>query len=170
MEMGIKALSLTAIERYVSPLDAGYQAVCTNQAELDSWDASKAKSKGERPTPKRKHDENATVFLLGTLSSLVMSMLADDVASFRDEGAMTIRLADTDVMAARLGIRGWENFFDDAGNPVVFETESVVIRGRKFDIVAEDLAARIPIPVLRGIGQHVKQQNSIDSVTAKNSD
>lgn len=168
--MGIRSLSLTAVERYVSPFDPGYNAICTNQAEIDSWDKSKAKNKDARPEPKYQHAEGATVWLLGTMSSVVMSILADDVASFGEEGAMVLRSSDNDLLAARLGLRGWENYTDDDGNQIAFETESVVLRGRRFDVVTEELISGIPIPVLRQIGQQVKKSNSVDAVMAKNSD
>lgn len=168
--MGIKALSLTAVERYVSPLDPGYNKTCINQDEVDAWGKSKAKNKGDRPQPKFQHAEGATVWLIGTLNSIVMSMLADDLASFGAEGAMVIRNADNDVLAARIGLKGWENFTDDAGNPVPFETETLVFRGHKVEALTSELAELIPIPVLRQIGQEVKRLNSLDSVQVKNSD
>jgi hypothetical protein len=167
--MGIKALSLTAIEKFVSPHDPGYEAVLKNQAELDAWLKSKAKNKGPQPELVYAHSPDATVWHLGTLSSLLMSVLQDDVASFREEGAMTIRMADNDLLAARLALRGWDNFEDDDGNPVPFTTELINLRGRKYEALSEELTSRIPIPVLRSIGQHAKLQNSLTSIQAKNS-
>lgn len=167
--MGIKALSMTAIERFVSPFDPGHRAICTNQDAIDAWDKSKAKNKGDRPEPEFRNSPESTFWHLGTLSSLAMSILQDEAALFSEEGSVSLRMADNDVLAARMAIRGWDNF-DDEDGPVAFETETVKLRGRKFEVLTEALAARIPIPVLRSIGQHAKQQNSLDAIQAKNSD
>lgn len=167
--MGIKALKFTSVDRYVSDLDSGKNATVTNQADIDSWKKSKAKDRGPEPEPKFEHSPEATVWLLGTLDSITMAALSDDLTSIGAEGGLVLRNADNDITAARLGIKGWENWNDDDGNPLVFKTEELVVRGRKVDALTEELVEMIPIPVLRELGREIKRRNSMDMVEAKNS-
>lgn len=137
--MGIRALNLEAIDRFVSPSDPDYR-------------------------PNGKHLPGATVFLLGTIDSIQLSALKDGLASYTEDGGMQLRSADNDLLAARLALRGWENFDAD------FMAEETYIRGHKWMMAAEECVRRIPLDTLREIGARVKTQNSIGEELGKNSD
>jgi len=168
--MGIRALNLTSLTPFVSEYDEGYNATVTNQLDIDDWNKSKAKDKGLRPEPVYAHSPDATVWQIGTLSSMLMKDLSDDLASVGEGGSLTLRNADNDVLAARLGLRGWSNFTDESGVALAFATEQVPFRGRRVEMLTEELTAMIPIPILREIGRKVKAANSLTAVQAKNSD
>lgn len=142
--MGISALKLEGIEPFVSPLDDGYNAG--------------PKDEDGNPT----HSDKATKWLIGTLTSAQASVLADDMASFGAGGAMTIKRADNDILAARMALRGWENF------ELEFKQEDAEVRGREMKLLANDVADRIPLVILRQIGQKAKQTNTLTKAEEKN--
>lgn len=137
--MGIKALNLEAIERYVSKKDHDYR-------------------------PDGKHLPGATTFLLGTIDSIQLAALRDDLASYTEDGGMRVRGADNDLLACRMALRGWEGF--DAK----FECQETFIRGHKWMLATEDCVRKIPFEIMREIGGHVKVQNQFDEDEEKNSD
>lgn len=143
--MGIKALKLDEVERFVSRHDEFYG------------------SEGEDADGNPVHGEGATVWLIGTLTSLQASILADDMASFGQEGGMVLRNADNDVLAARMALRGFGNFEGPE-----FKSKTEVVRKSRMEMMTPDVAEVIPLVVLREIGQRAKAGNKLTKEEAKN--
>lgn len=169
--MGIKALNPALTERYVSEADPGHNAILKNKHEIEKWqaDADKGKDVGPRPEEVWEHDPKSTFWLIGTVDSLLMADLSDELISNGGSNGLTLKNADNDAWAARLALRGWENFTDDDGDPIEFKREKVPFRGRMVMAVPEELARLIPLPVLREIGRQAKKANTLTGVQEKNS-
>lgn len=166
--MAILALDVSSTEPYVSDLDPDKNAVLLNEADIEAWKKSKAQDKGEQPEPVYGHGPKATIWKIGALDGICMANLSDDLTSVGQGGNLVLRNAHSDVLAARLALKGWENF-KIGGKDVEFATETINLNGYKYEAVTEEVAGLIPLPVMREIGRKAKESNTVSGVQEKNS-
>lgn len=136
--MAIKALNLDAQHRFVSKTDPDYD-------------------------PDGNHGPNATVFLLGTLDSIQVGILQDEMTTFRQGSGMTINNGENSILAARMALQGWENFEG------TFESKKETLRRTPYVMATTDTVRQIPFPVVEEIADFVRSGNTIDEDTEKNS-
>lgn len=166
--MAVSAVDVTYVDKYVSDLDPDKNAVVLNQDEIDAWDKDKSKDKPAAPQPKLGHGPDATIWHIGVLDGIQVAALADDLTSVGAGGNLVIRQAESDLLAARLALVGWDNFKVN-GKDVAIDFEQVTISGFKYDAVASDVARLIPLPIAREIGRRAKAANTISGIQEKNS-
>lgn len=157
--MGIAPLDPVSVEKFVSDHDPGHNKIITNQAAID---AAVAENK-QAPEPEFEHDPKSTFWHIGAIDSIVMAALSDDLTSIGESGGLVIRSAESDVLAARLALKGWDNF------DTKFTTETIKLKGFEYEGVSNEAIKTIPLPILRDIGRRAKVANTLDGIKAKNS-
>lgn len=124
-----------------------------------------------------KETEDATVFVLGTLSSRVVSALQDGATKFRPtkgkDGEDDTLEADflPNSMAyevVRHGLKGVKNLQDSEGNPVKFETANRHIGGVDIKCAAERILRALPLDVIRELSTEIQRKNVLDEDEEKN--
>lgn len=123
--------------------------------------------------------DDPTVWKIGTLSSRDKGMIRDSVTSFsfdtenlnsEDGEKADVSSMDTKIErskmnfeAVRRGLKGWENFLDDKGEPI---PNKLVIRdvggGVKKSVVPNDILDRIPLDTLDELAEQVMDGMSKD--------
>ena len=94
--------------------------------------------------------DTKTVFHLGVIDSLSRAYLDDQHLELRkkdnDNKLEDIAIHDKYVWFVRFGLRGWENFKDENGADVPFETEEITIpRLGKKTVVKEECMKRLDL-------------------------
>lgn len=163
--MAIAALDPNGVLELVSESDPAYNEIVQNQSEIDAWKALSAKQRADtpEPVPTYTHGPSATKWLYGSLSAITMAALADNSTKLGDDGQLMMSPATSDTIAARIALRGWENF------PTKFETAPFKFRGLEYDAVTEEALATIPLPIIREIARAAKEGNTLSGIQAKNS-
>lgn len=110
--------------------------------------------------------DDPTIFKIGTLTSRDVARIRDGVTSFEfatskpkgkgdaaneeEQGntKTSIEKSKLTFEACRRGIVGWENYVDNAGNAIPFETISREIDGKQRRVVKPELLDTLPLEVL----------------------
>jgi hypothetical protein len=163
--MGIAPLDPVSVEKFVSEYDPGHNKIVKNQEAIDAFNklSETARTGKTEPAPEFAHDPSSTFWHIGSLDSILMSALSDDLTSIGEGGGLVIRSAESDVLAARLALKGWDNF------ATKFETETIKLKGFDYEGVSREAIKMIPLPILRDIGRRAKAANTLDGIKAKNS-
>jgi len=120
-----------------------------------------------------------TIFLLGNLSSRVVSFLQDGSTKFRptqgDDGKADSMEADflpnsLAYEVVRFGLRGVRNLQDPDGNPVQFQTAKRTVRGTTQTCAVEVILKALPLDLIRELSEEIQKNNSLDEADTKNSD
>ena len=119
---------------------------------------------------------DATVWIIGTLSSRVIAYINDNVTEFSpnqdgDEVSATAVISSNKmaVERCRFGLRGWRNLLDCDGGQIEFKSEKAHI-GRFWEqAVPYNLLDKIPLEVLLELSERVRKQNVVEDQEAKNS-
>ena len=126
-----------------------------------------------------KHDpdnenENATVFVLGTLSSRMIASLQDGASKWRQspdgkDGIEADFLPNTmSYEVVRFGLKGAKNLVDEDGANVPFETAKRASLGETATVVAERILKCIPLDVIRELAEEIQSKNVLSEDDAKN--
>jgi len=116
-----------------------------------------------------------TIFNLGILDSLTRAHLDDQHLEFRKKDTTDPKLEDVAihdkyVWFVRFGLRGWENFKDDNGVDIPFETEEISIpRLGKRMVVKEDCMKRLELVHIIELGIQILNNNHAQEVEKKSS-
>ena len=119
--------------------------------------------------------DSKTVFHLGVIDSLTRSYLDDQHLEFRkkdtgDSKLEDVAIHDKYVQFVRFGLKGWDNFKDENGADVPFETEEVNIpRLGKKTVVKEDCLKRLDLMNIVELGIQILDNNHLKESDRKNS-
>lgn len=119
-------------------------------------------------------NENATVFLLGTLDSRTSGRIKDLATRFvvdphaaDEEVETSIQAAEVNFQTVQYGLRGWEHFRDGEGNDIPFKTVSRRHGGASYPIVDPELMKLIPAAVIEELAIEISKANELSEVAAK---
>lgn len=118
------------------------------------------------PSKKGNADE-ATVFVLGALSSRVVGMIRDGATQFipspTDPDQMIARVNSNAaaIQTVEYGLRGWRNLRDSQGNEVKFETQARIVGGRQTDVVASHLLDLLSLDLILELSQEITRTNAL---------
>jgi hypothetical protein len=127
-------------------------------------------------TDPAKGTEEATTFHLKTLSSRVHMDLRDRATKFVPNPETP------DTMAAewrpnliahdtvRFGLGGWENFTDEDGNDLPFDTVKRVVGNATYECVSDDCMDYLNPELIRELSDAINAANELSEEEAKNSD
>lgn len=150
--MAIKALNLTRTRKFISKSDTG-------------------------------PDAEKTVWLLGTLSSRDIGRIRDSASSFEidtsqkgadgkstspDKMTTNVERSKMNMEAVRLGLRGWENFLDDDGEPIKFVTKKLDIGGKVREVIPMDVLDIIPADLITELADALLGANTPEETDAGN--
>ena len=119
---------------------------------------------------------NPTYFLLGCLDPILQANIEDEAITFEksspDPKALATALINQNLLRFRVlqfGIKGLENFADPLTNePVKFEAESVIVRGKKYDGCPERIIKMIPKEIREELTDKILDWNKFSEGEAKN--
>lgn len=105
-----------------------------------------------------------TVFILGALSSRVMTKLRDQSTKFNMEPGQELKANFAPNEAAwervRMGLKGWKNFVDGQGKEIPFKTEEISVTGKPYTVVALETMDRIPLSVIQELSMAIDEFNT----------
>lgn len=135
----------------------------------------KALSTSETWTFESEHDPdkgtpNATRFTLGVLDVFIRARIFDGSTTINEEGLLSLKHTQMNLESVKFGLRGWENFKDEKGNDIPFETVTQIVNGRKYEVVTDECLGRLNLPVISEIGQAIRDGNSLAEDVVKNSE
>jgi hypothetical protein len=121
--------------------------------------------------------EKKTIFKLGVIDSITRAGIrdkrfewtgaADSVAGLQPQ--MKSNIHKVNVEYVRYGLRGWENFVNERGEPVQFETESEVGPGGVVrTVVKESLLQLIPSHIIDELADEIARDNTLTEDDQKN--
>ncbi len=116
-------------------------------------------------------DEGATVFILGSLDAYQRAELNDSVVRMvQTEAGMELipNRNSAALRAARYGIRGWENFKDEKGNDIKFESVTEIKNNKSYTIAKASCLEKLPATALIAIGEEVMRLNTVGMQQAGN--
>lgn len=87
---------------------------------------------------------------LGAVNDLIASFDADALRTGNSEGS-SMKIHQAAILAAQLGLTGWENFEREDGSPVEFVTERKTVAGKAGQYVRGDLLDLIPLGACFGM-------------------
>jgi len=120
-----------------------------------------------------KGTENATVFVLGALSSRVASTIRDKSTRFsgdlgKVEGMTTeLRMNETAFELVRFGLRGFRNYQAADGTLVEFKTEEVQIGTTIMKVVAKEIMDVIDLETIRELAEAVGKVSGFEEADTK---
>ena len=119
-------------------------------------------------------DGEVTVWVLGTLSSRVLTYLRDKSTSFstNKDGEISATFApfSSAYETTRIGLRGWKNFKDTSGGDIPFHTVSEEVAGVMMAVVAPACMDILPVELIRELSEQITGVNSVTETDAGNSD
>ncbi len=155
--MAIKGLTLSSVKRYVLTRDP-----CRG--------------------PNGEEVDGSTVFILKTLDGQQIAAVRDsqyavdqevvDAAAAGKENtgkAVQFKVSPygQSYEAIRIGLQGWENFQDQDGNTITFETEMVNVAGRSVSVVKRELLGRIDAQDAFELMTVLMQMNTVSAAEEK---
>lgn len=121
-----------------------------------------------------KGTENATVFVLGALSSRVASTLRDKSTRFsgdvgKVDGVITeLRMNETAFELVRFGLKGFRNYQAADGTMLEFKTEEVQVGGTIMKVVAKEIMDAIDLETIRELAEVVGKVSGFEEAEVKN--
>lgn len=124
-----------------------------------------------------KGKEGATKFVLGTLSSRVVSSLQDGATKFRptagkdgEEAGMEADFLPNQMAyeVVRFGLKGVKGLLDADGKPVKFKTATRHIGGADVKCAAETILKALPLDLLRELSEEIQTKNVLTEGETKN--
>ena len=122
-----------------------------------------------------KGTDDATVFILGTLTARMQVHLRDQATKFKPDpdnpdNIITEFLPNQSAFdTARFALKGWKNFKDEDGKDVPFATEKKSLGSREFDVVTEECLDCLHADVIREIAEELNKVNALSEEESKNS-
>jgi hypothetical protein len=117
----------------------------------------------------------ATKFTIGSLDSRLNGRLKDMATSLtvdptnpNDEITTNINANEVAFQTVCFGLRGWENFNDGNGKPIKFKTRKQTMGANSYTIADPDLVRLLPEDVVSELAEHIRKDNNVSEVEAKN--
>lgn len=126
----------------------------------------------KRDTLEDSREAGATIFHFSSIPSGLMAELNDatqvaEVRADMSSQTMHMRGSKKNYDAFRFGITGWENYFDEAGEPIPFEIGQEM-RGIDFiRVVPKDYMDRVRLGTVNEVGAYVFNKNSLQDTDRK---
>lgn len=117
-----------------------------------------------------------TIWKIGVLDSITISEIRDKLVTQELERSelspvsktvMNVHMADVEYV--RHGLKGFINFSDSQGNPILYDTERRYSSGREAEVLAEGLLKLIPPQVIEELAGYIKSKNRMSLEEIKNS-
>lgn len=151
--MAIRAISMDQTVDYVSDLDP---------------------AKGTE-----KEQDEATIFVLGTLSARQLTIIKDSATSFRPDKdspdfdpknpqmVAEFRPNESTYLMTQFGLRGWKRFVDLVGNEVEFRTVQRQVGGKSYQVVHPDCMDQLGQELIRELAEAIEKLNTPTEVELK---
>jgi hypothetical protein len=123
-----------------------------------------------------KDKENPTVFHLGLLDPILRAEFEDESLIFEksssnpnDPAKATIARSGFNIKVVRFGLKGMDNFLDPRTNkPVPFETVSVSIKGKNYNIASEQIVKMLGKKLTEELAEEILSENIFSEEEEKN--
>lgn len=173
--MAIRGLSLAERTAYILKDDPAHPDNIRDEvAKRVSRAKGKVSDKEREAIEQAVRDEagEPTIFYIGNLTHEDKIYLNDLVGGLEQtrEGSMRMLNRNTQRIydCVKRGLTGWENYFDDNGNVIVFElVPGVTPSGKPRKFVSDELLARIRIDHLRELASEILKQNGVTTELEK---
>lgn len=106
------------------------------------------------------------VFTVGYLSDLAYAMHTNAVGDMR----VSVKRNAASIEAVRLGLRGWENFKDAAGNDCAFTLVDREVNGVRVKSVSDESMRYLDIDTVLELAEELRRRNTVSEGLEKNSD
>lgn len=115
---------------------------------------------------------DATKFYIGTVDADIRAMIADMISGFVQDGItgdmrMMNKVSIRNLMWVKFGLRGVDNFTDDNGVPIQFDTEQFIYANRMMQVASAPFLAAIDEDDIRELAEAIRALNSVDDVLRK---
>jgi hypothetical protein len=115
-----------------------------------------------------KGTDKATRFKYGTLDSRILGILQDKATSVKVNPSAPDEDVDTQINSkafqfevVQFGCRGWDNFKDDEGNDIPYDTIKLNRGGKSYKVVDPDILASVPGIVLEEFAAKIMAANEM---------
>ncbi len=119
-----------------------------------------------------KGTDDATVFVLGTLSNRLLSYLQDKATTFKgtseEDVEASIMNASLAIEIFKYGVRNIRNLPDAEGNAIPFEVQKQNVHGIAVRAVKSCILDVIPKVVIMEVADEIQKQNELSEDEAKN--
>lgn len=113
--------------------------------------------------------EPKTVWILGVLDTRIVKKLEDinweyEALPGQPETARakaTFNTAKNELELVAFGLKGFENLQKPDGKPLYFKSESRVVGGKTYQVVAEEILRVIPGDAITELAKKIREINSI---------
>ena len=162
--MALIAMSSSDVIDFVSDLDPAKSKQATL---IDPNDPSKGEIMSDTVGP------GATVFQLKSLDVFLMGYIYDNASTLSGEqGSSAIgihtRVNQTNIEAVRHGLVGFRNFADANGKHILFNTQTVVVNGRKYEVASDETVTRLGIRLIQELATKIKEISEVTAEEEKN--
>ena len=115
-----------------------------------------------------KHDteEPKTVWKLGIIDARVRAELEDETTEFEfssnrpnDKAKTQLKTNARALEIVRYGVKGFENFMDEAGKPVKFGTETINRHGKPYLVMDSYILIKIPFKIIQELATEISKDN-----------
>ena len=119
---------------------------------------------------------NPTIFHIGMLDPFLRAYIEDEVTSLEvssknpnDTAKANIYASKRNLLAARFGLKGIDNFLDPrTKKPVKFDAVSVTVNGKNYNAVTEEILAMLGKALIDELAEAVLKETSISEEERKN--
>lgn len=119
-------------------------------------------------SPNDPDPDQPTVWKLGTLDAHLMGYIKDAVTRFETggkKGSQTLepvfRMGTWNWLLVKYGLRGWSNFLDHAGQPIVERFDSASHFGRSYQVVPDAVLEQLLSDLLTELANEINAQNTL---------
>ncbi len=110
-----------------------------------------------------------TIFKLRTLDSRVMGHLRDMATRLKvkpgakptDEVETEVAMNEVAYQTVLFGLEGAAPFVDQAGEQIIWKTTKRNLRGKSYDIVADEVVSRLPLGVISELSTELRKINNL---------
>ncbi len=120
------------------------------------------------PKDPDKGNPKETVFEIGTLDVFVAAQIADGSLFFRNGGSQFSSNAAA-IERVRFGLKGVKGLVDEHGKIVKLEFDERQVDGEAYQVVKDDFLRKLPLELIRDLGQEIADFNVVKPDEAKNS-
>ena len=109
-------------------------------------------------------EDQKTKWIVGAIDLMVRSYIQDNTISWvqQAEGGMQMinRTASRDFEVCRFGLKGFENFKDDKGGDIKYNTVDRALFNKVYKVVDDAVLNKVPGPVIAELAAHIIEINT----------
>jgi len=164
-KMAIIAMTTSDTLDYVSDIDP---AKVKTRVLKDPMDLSKGYEIKTVISP------GATVFKLRSLDVFLKGMIYDSASVLQGkegsaEYGIHTKMNATNIDDVRHGLLGFENFTDNKGIMIVYETTKAMVNGRVYDVASDKTLNTLGIRLIQEMASEIKKISEVTAAEEKNS-